>query len=135
MKIVVVDTSALIRLYVPDGPIPDNLEEHISSALSAETTLLIPELALAEFAQVLWKKEQAGHLTSSEVDEIMSAFLDLPLEIFGHYDILSEALSLARRYTLSVYDALFLALAGNRKAEFITADQILKDVFGKDVPK
>ena len=131
MKIVVVDTSALIRLYVPDGPIPDNLEEHISSALSAETTLLIPELALAEFAQVLWKKEQAGYLTSLEVDEIMSAFLDLPLEIFGHYDILSEALSLARRYSLSVYDALFLALAGNKKAELVTADQRLKDVFGE----
>lgn len=132
MKIVVVDTSALIRLYVPDGPIPDNLEEHILSALSAETTLLIPELALAEFAQVLWKKEQAGYLTSTEVDEIMSAFLDLPLETFGHYDILSEALSLARRYSLSVYDALFLALAGNRKAELVTADQRLKDVFGKN---
>ena len=129
MKIVVIDTSALIRLYVPDGPIPENLEEHISSALSSETTLLIPELALAEFAQVLWKKEQAGYLTSTEVDEIMSAFLDLPLEIFGHYDILSEGLSLARRYSLSVYDALFLALAGNRKAELVTADQRLKDVF------
>ena len=83
MKIVVVDTSALIRLYVPDGPIPDNLESHISSALSAETTLIIPELALAEFSQVLWKKEQAGYLTASEVDEIMAAFLDLPLEVFG----------------------------------------------------
>ena len=131
MKIVVVDTSALIRLYVPDGPIPDKLEEHIASALSAETTLLIPELALAEFAQVLWKKEQAGYLTPQEVDEIMSAFLDLPLEVFGHYDILVEALSLARRYSLPVYDALFLALAENKKAELVTADQRLKDVFDK----
>jgi predicted nucleic acid-binding protein len=131
MKPVVIDTSALIRLYVPDGPLPDNLESHISSALNAETTLIIPELALAEFAQVLRKKEQAGYLTAQEVDEIVSAFLELPLEVFGHYDILSEALSLARRYSLSVYDALFMALAGNRKAELVTADQKLRDVFGK----
>lgn len=129
MKIVVLDTSALIRLYVPDGPIPDNIEKHISSALSAETTLIIPELALAEFAQVLWKKEQAGYLTPSEVDEIISAFLDLPLEVFGHIDIISDALSLARRHVLSVYDALFLALAGNRNAELVTADQSLKHAF------
>lgn len=129
MKIVVIDTSALIRLYIPDGPIPDNLESHISSALRAETTLIIPELALAEFPQVLWKKEQAGYLTTPEVDEIMSAFSDLPLEIFGHVDILSDALLLARRHTLSVYDSLFLALARKRKAELITADKRLKNVY------
>ena len=129
MRIVVVDTSALIRLYVPDGPIPDNLESHISSALSAETTLIIPDLALAEFTQVLWKKEQAGYLTSSEVDEIMAAFLDLPLEVFGLIDILSDSLSLARQHALSVYDSLFLALATKRKAELITADKRLKNVY------
>ena len=129
MKIVVVDTSALIRLYVPDGPIPDNLESHISSALSAETTLIIPELALAEFSQVLWKKEQAGYLTASEVDEIMAAFLDLPLEVFGLIDILSDALSLARHNALTVYDSLFLALAKKRKAQLITADKRLKNVY------
>lgn len=129
MKTVVVDTSALVRLYVPDGPVPDNLEGYISSALNAEVTLIIPELALAEFAQVLWKKEQAGYLTDSEVDEIMAAFLNLPIEIFGHNEILWDALSLARQHSLSVYDALFLALAKNRKAELVTADQRLKNVF------
>lgn len=129
MKTVVVDTSALIRLYVPDGPVPDNLESYISSALSSETTLIIPELALADFAQVLWKKEQAGYLTESEVDEIMAAFMNLPFEIFSHYEILPNALSLARDNALSVYDALFLALAKNKNAELITADQRLKEAF------
>ena len=129
MKIVVLDTSALVRLYIPDGPMPDNIEKYISAALSAETSLIIPELALAEFAQVLWKKEQAGYLTSLEVDEIMSAFLDLPLEVFGHIDILPDAISLARRHVLSVYDALFLALAGNRNAELVTADKKLKNAY------
>ena len=130
MKIVVLDTSALVRFYVPDGPIPDNIEKYVSSALSAETTLIVPELALAEFAQVLWKKEQAGYLIPSEVDDIMSAgFLDLPLEVFGHIDILPYALPLARRHALSVYDALFMALAVNKNAELLTADQSLKHAF------
>jgi predicted nucleic acid-binding protein len=129
VKRVVVDTSAFVRLYVPDGPIPDNLEAYILSALSSETTIIIPELALAEFAQVLWKKEQAGYLTKTEVDEIMAAFLDLPFEIFSHYDILPDALSLARQNSLSVYDAIFLALAKNTNAELVTADQRLKEAF------
>ena len=62
MKIVIVDTSALIRLYVPDGPIPDGLEEYLAAAWRAEITLMIPEIALAEFVRILWKKEQAGYL-------------------------------------------------------------------------
>jgi hypothetical protein len=32
MKNVVIDTSALIRLYVPDGPIPEGLEECVASS-------------------------------------------------------------------------------------------------------
>ncbi|MBL0732036.1 MAG: type II toxin-antitoxin system VapC family toxin [Desulfosarcina sp.] len=129
MKIVIVDTSALIRLYVPDGPIPDGLEEYLAAAWRAEITLMIPELALAEFVQVLWKKEQAGYLELSEVDEIVAALLELPLEITGHQGILTDALSLARQYKLTVYDSLFLSLAMKRKAELITADQRLKNAF------
>lgn len=129
MKIFVIDTSALIRLYVPDGPLPKGLKEHIGSAWRAETILMIPELALAEVAQVLWKKEQAGYIKPYEVDEIISAVLELPIEIIGHYDILLDALFLARHHDLTVYDSLFLALARKKKAELITADQKLKNVF------
>ena len=32
MKIIILDTSAIIRLYVPDGPLPNGLEEHVTSA-------------------------------------------------------------------------------------------------------
>ncbi|OPX37630.1 MAG: hypothetical protein B1H12_04440 [Desulfobacteraceae bacterium 4484_190.2] len=129
MKIVIVDTSALIRLYVPDGPIPDGLEGYLAAAWRAEVTLMIPELALAEFVQVLWKKEQAGYLELSEVDEIVAALLELPMEIIGHQDILLDALSFARQYSLTVYDSLFLSLAMKKKAKLITADQRLKNAF------
>ena len=129
MKIIVLDTSAIIRLYVPDGPLPDGLEGHITSAWRGETALFAPELALAEVAQVLWKKEQAGHLNSSEVDEILFSILELPIETVGHYDLLPDAMLLARRHNLTIYDALFLALARKKRAPLITADQRLAKAF------
>ncbi|OGL47033.1 MAG: hypothetical protein A2161_17615 [Candidatus Schekmanbacteria bacterium RBG_13_48_7] len=131
MKVVVADTSALIRLYIPDGPIPGDFERHIELAWRAETVVMIPELALAEVAQVLLKKQRSGSLKESEVDEIMSAFLELPLEVVGHLELLPDALLLARQNDLSVYDALFLALAMKMKAELITADPRLKQVFDR----
>jgi predicted nucleic acid-binding protein len=129
MKIVVIDTSALIRLYVPDGPVPRNLEKYVTSAWRSETILMVPELALAEVAQVLWKKEAAGYLHQSHVDEIISAVLELPIEIIGHYDLLHDALLLARNHSLTVYDSLFLALAVKKKAELVTSDRRLKEAF------
>ncbi|MBW1735515.1 MAG: type II toxin-antitoxin system VapC family toxin [Deltaproteobacteria bacterium] len=37
--------------------------------------------------------------------------------------------SLARRYSLTVYDAAFLSLAMERKAELLTADEQMKNAF------
>ena len=129
MKTIVADTSALIRLYLPDGPLPEDFEKHIDSAWQGETIIFIPEIALAETAQVIWKKQQAGVLAEDEADEVLSAFLDLPLEIVGHRDLLTDALSLARFNNLTVYDGLFLALAIKFKAELITADKKLHNTF------
>ena len=129
MKIAVIDTSALIRLYVPDGHCPDFLEEFINSAYKMEATLIMPELALAEAGQVLWKKEKKKYLTQAEVDEIISAILELPIEVVSHYDYLEDAISLARLHYLTVYDALFLAVAFRKGGELITVDEKLKEVF------
>ncbi len=129
MKVIVADTSALMRLYVPDGPIPDGLEGHVESAWRAETAILVPEIALAEIAQVLWKKEKAGLLTASETDEILAAVLELPMEVIGHRDLLADAMLLARTHGLTVYDTLFLTLAEKMKAEMFTADRKLLKVF------
>lgn len=129
MKNVVLDTSALMRLYVPDGPLPEGLEPAVDAAWGGEIMMLAPELALAEAAQVLRKKEAAGGLTSSEVDEILTALLGLPIEFMRHHRLVGDAVSLARRHDVTVYDALFLALAQKERAELITADDRLEAVF------
>ena len=129
MKIYVIDTSALIRFYIPDGPCPILLEESIDSAFKAETTLIMPELALAEAGQVLLKKEKSEYLTQAEVDEIITAILELPIEIVGHHDYLEDAISLARLHNLTVYDSLFLAVAIRKGGELISVDERLKKAF------
>ena len=124
-----IDTSALIRLYITDGPSLDFLEECINTAYKAETILIIPELALAEAGQVLWKKAKRTYLTQAEVDEIISVILELPIQIVSHHDYLKEALSLDRRHNLTVYDALFLAVAFRKSGDLTAADEKLKRAF------
>lgn len=121
----VIDSSALVRLYIPDGPIPDGLEDAIESAWRAESVAMAPELALVEVGQVLHKKLKSGLLSEAEADEILSAVLDLPLELIGHRELLPHAVDRARRFGITVYDALFLALALEHRARLISADDQL----------
>ena len=66
-------------------------------------------------------------MNSSEVDQMLFYILDLPIEIVGHDDLLPDAVLIARSHNLTTYDALFLALAGKKGAQSITADQKLEN--------
>lgn len=130
----VLDTSAIIRLYVPDGPLPNGTEEAVEAAWRGEGVLLAPDLALAEVAQVLLKKQQSAYLRPEEVDGILDEVLGLPVEVVGHRNLLPGALELARNLRLTVYDALFLQLALERQAELLTADTALERAYRHRVP-
>ncbi len=122
MRTFVFDTSAFVRLYVPDGPLPDGAEAAIESAWNGDAVVLAPELALAEIAGVLRKKEAAGQLPTVAVDRALDDVLRLPVTFVGHADLVTEAMSYARSSCATVYDALFVALAIERGAVLISAD-------------
>lgn len=125
--IVVVDTSALLRLFIPNGPIPDGLTRALREAERGEGALLAPELILPEAAQVLHKKYKQGLLNLEEVEELLNLIISLPIRLFGHKPLLRRAVALARDQKLTVYDALFLALAEGKNGRLITADRVLRE--------
>ena len=122
MKAVVLDTSALMRLLLPDGPLPAGAEDAIYRAERGDLQLLTPELALAEGAQVLYKKRQQRYINADEQKELLADLLTIPLQLFSHKPLLGRAVALAEEQKLTVYDALFLALAEKYNAVLITAD-------------
>ncbi len=122
MRTAVLDSSAIIRLFVPDGPIPEGLEECVEAAWRSEAIIMVPELALAEVAQVLRKKEKKGLISAGIADEILEAVLEMPLDVVGMRSLAREAMNLARETDMTVYDAIFLVLARSHHAELITSD-------------
>ncbi len=125
----VLDTSALIRLYLPDGELPEGLSAAVDAAWRGDARLLAPELMLAEAGQVLRKKEGAGLLSAEEVDEVLQEVLGLPVHPLAHAPLLSAAVALARRTELTVYDALFLQAALRHRATLLTADKQLRATY------
>ena len=122
----VIDTSALMRLYIPDGPVPEGLEIALQNSERSNDSLIAPELILAECGQVLNKKRTQKILIDEELNALLDSLLDLPIWLFAHSDLLRPACDLAVELNLTVYDVLFLALAKRHNAPLFTADGRLR---------
>jgi predicted nucleic acid-binding protein len=121
----VVDTSALIRLFVPDGPMPDGFDDFLRGVERGINAAIAPELLVAEAANVVNKKRLSGELSENESDRLLADLLSVPIRLFPHLPILLRAFDLAREYQLTVYDTLYLALAEDHGAVIFTADRKL----------
>ncbi len=121
----VVDTSALIRLFVPDGPLPDGFEDFLRGVERGLNMAIAPELLLAEAANVINKIRKSGGLNDNESDQLLSNLLSIPIRLFSHQPLIQRAFDLAREHNLTVYDALYLALAEDHGAIMFSADRKL----------
>jgi predicted nucleic acid-binding protein len=130
--IAVVDTSAFLRLFIPDGPLPQGFEEFMRGVERGENTAIAPELMLAEAANVANKKRIQGILSADESLELIELMCKMPVRYISHRDLIEPAAKLASEHELTVYDALFLALARMKAARLFTADEDLALAAGID---
>ncbi|RKY25610.1 MAG: hypothetical protein DRP83_06030 [Planctomycetota bacterium] len=129
--IAILDTSAVIRLFIADGPIPAGLETFLGEVERGNAVGLAPELLWVEAANVLLRKKLRGELAGDEAEALLEEIIQLPLRRAGHVEILPRAMELADAEGLSVYDALFLSLAELREGVVFTADQQLAEASRK----
>jgi predicted nucleic acid-binding protein len=121
----VVDTSALIRLFVPDGPMAEGFDDFLRGVERGINTAIAPELLMAEAANVINKKQLSGELSGDESLRLLADLLSVPIRLFSHRPLILPAFELAGQYQLTVYDALYLALAKEHGAVIFTADSKL----------
>lgn len=124
----VIDTSALIRLFVPDGPLHPEAETAFNRAATGADLVLAPHLLLAEAANVLLRKRRRDELSAQELRELLQAVESLPIRLCEHGPLLFPACALAEAHGLSAYDALYLAVAEQHSARLITNDEGLAKV-------
>lgn len=118
---VVVDASAALKWV---------LEEEGSAAareLLDKDVLHAPDFMLLEVANVLWAKARRGVLTRSEADTAFQALAAVPLVLTPLAELTRPARSLAFALDLTVYDAVYAALAQQLDCPLATADEKLAD--------
>ena len=117
-----IDTSVFIKYLCPDEQ-EGEATELVGQALSGR--IVLPCFAWAEIASVLRKKVRSGLLTEGEAGQLYSAFGELPIDYVDGEEIRSRAWEMAGMYgLLTLYDAVFLAVAEKERANYWTADTV-----------
>ena len=133
----VIDASVVIKAYVPEI-LTDKADELMSRVAAGELELLAPDLLYPETGNILWKKHRLHELTNTEVDEIVDAISALPIRIEASRPIMPLAETIAMQSGITVYDAMYVAVASIYETRMITADKklvdaLVKSEFGKNI--
>lgn len=121
MTLRVVDTSVVIKWYIEGEPDSDSARR----LLIGVPHFAVPDLMFAEVANVLWKKVRHGEITEKRAMAITELLQDGPFEIYSDYELMPEALRIAVKYSITSYDASYVALAIELGVEFATTDRKL----------
>ena len=95
---------------------------------------VVPPLWHLEFGNVLVQAARRGKLTVAETSQRLAFFADLPIatDTAMDADLRSGIVQLARRTSLTTYDASYLKLALRRGLALATRDEALRRAAGKE---
>lgn len=129
----VIDTSALVKYVLPeeDSPVAEKLVAYHRAGIA---NLMAPAYILVESANVLWKQIQRHNVQPEDAVPSLRALRSLGIRLVPDADLLEGALMLAADNGITVYDALFCALATRENVQLITSDNALvRRLTGTDI--
>ena len=123
----VLDASVVVKWYLRENHSKEavKLKDFI---LKESAFVAVPELFFIEVANVIWKKSALlKEISKIEAREIYREISRLPFQVLPNHEILDEAFRLSLGYSVSIYDALYLAGAQELGALFITSDSAFEE--------
>ena len=124
---IVVDASVLASALADDGADGD-----LARARLRDEQLAAPELIDLEVASVLRRQLSAGRLDARRARLALDDLVDLPMERAPHLPLLDRSWEL--RDNLTIYDAVYVALAEALGTSLLTADARLAGAPGVRCP-
>ncbi len=121
MGTLAVDASVLVKWYAPEKE--ENLEQtrQLYKAIqNFEIRAITSDLLIFELGNALLKGKRHK---APEVQEALSAFFQTSVELIPTDPLLiDKAVEIAERYQLTVYDAIYVALAKRFGCQLLTAN-------------
>ncbi len=122
---IVVDASVLVDLLLGGT---GEAGRALAERFRAGEVVCAPHLIDAEVGQVLRRYVLRGDLQAPDVESLIDALADLPVQRYPHTGLLGRAFQL--RANVTIYDGLYLALAEVLTCPLLTGDRALAAVPG-----
>lgn len=113
---ITIDASIVIGLLLEGGP------SDVWQAL-VEDDGMVPATFYAEIAQAILRAERRNRIAGNQVTRIVETVNAMPLSI--HFPSVALTIALARKHSLSAYDATYLAVAMETDLLLATLDEQL----------
>ena len=126
----VLDASAVVKWFVEEEE-SNEMRKIRDLYLKGKVAVYVPSLLFVEFANAL---RFVKGLTLTDVVNAVKALNLLRLNVVSDLDVLDRAVELAFKTGITVYDAIYVALAKITNSKLITYDTELLDKF-KDLAK
>lgn len=120
MTPLVVDASVGLKWYFEE-PWSDAARE----LLSGNRRLIVPRLFFLEASNILRKRYERKELTEEDVCTTADSLDGLPLEVWPDHPLLRLSPEIAPDVRLTMFDAVYVALAVRLQKRVVTADRRL----------
>ncbi|TWG98091.1 putative nucleic acid-binding protein [Mesorhizobium sp. J18] len=128
METLLIDASIAVKWVVEEEG------TDAAVALRSRFRFAAPELLVAECSNILWKKVRRSGLTRDEARLAAQLLERSGIEFLSVRGLMEQATALAIDLGHPAYDCVYLALAHHRRLRFVTADERLLDIVGRNGP-
>jgi predicted nucleic acid-binding protein len=120
----VVDASVCIKLFIND-PLTPRVNQLFDYLNDPSTQFFVPDLFYIECANVLCKYVRANLYTAEQAKADLLDLRLLRLQSTSTQNLMAEATEIGLKYSISAYDACYVALSQNMNAPLLTLDRRL----------
>lgn len=130
------DASVAAKWFLPgvDEPLAEEAQALLRRYASGDIEFAVPDLFWAETANILWKSVRMGRLPGNAATEALTTMLQYGFPTVPVRELAEDALAIALSTGRTAYDALYVALAVQRDASLITADERLVNALATHWP-
>lgn len=133
MKTIAIDASVVLKWYLDDESHGSEALTLLNSFVANEIELVAPALLEYEVISGLIIAQRRGRIPEHTLADAISAFQALNIRMEDISALGLRILFYSKKYDRSAYDAAYLAVAEQVKADFITADRALYNAVHNDL--
>lgn len=136
MSVLILDASVAAKWVLPPGgeTLLDQALQLLHGYESGEFQFVVPDLFWAEFGNVMWNAVRQGRLSESAALIAVETMRSRNFPTMPSRDLMADALRIAVLSGRTFYDSVYVSLALEANALFLTADERLANALGAHLP-